>query len=95
MVGDGDEEGSSKVISYYRPCRDAILSVLKAKTDNLSDTKNFDRFEHLVRGLGRDGLLEAGVDEAIVAAARSKAAAEHIAQYITPELLATLLSSYE
>lgn len=97
---------SSKALAYYRPSREAIVALLKAKTDHLADPATFNKFDHLVRGLGRDGLSEPGADEKVVSgelhafptnrlAARSKAAAEHIAQYITPDLLKDLLSCYE
>lgn len=43
-----------------------ILAVLKLKVENLAKAETFAKFDHLVRSLGRDGLLESGVDEKLV-----------------------------
>lgn len=34
--------------------------------DNLANEDNFGKFDHLIRSLGRDGLLEPGVKEELV-----------------------------
>lgn len=49
---------------YYRPSRDAILSVLRRKVAHIA--AHFQEFDHLVRALGRDGLVGADVDAALV-----------------------------
>lgn len=58
-------EGSSPT-AYYRPSREAILTILKAKVDRLAAAETFGKFDHLVRALGREGLLDAGADPALV-----------------------------
>ncbi|BEJ16780.1 hypothetical protein CspHIS471_0601810 [Cutaneotrichosporon sp. HIS471] len=98
--GDGEEGGNKaqdkpKPVAYYRPSREAMLSIVKAKVDRLAAADNFNKFDHLVRGLGRDGLLETSADPTLVQAARTCAAIEHVAQYLPPSLLASLSSSYD
>jgi ribonuclease H2 subunit B len=61
-----DEEEKPKPTAYYRPSREAILAILRGKVDRLAEEGNFAKFDHLVRGLGREGLLEAGADPALV-----------------------------
>jgi hypothetical protein len=39
---------------------------LKAKVEKLAKVENFHKFDHLVRSLGRDGLLSSGVGEKLV-----------------------------
>lgn len=56
----GDEEGQT----YYRPSREAIIAVLKRKVAHVA--AHFDHFDHLVRALGRDGLLGADADKELV-----------------------------
>ncbi|GMK58325.1 hypothetical protein CspeluHIS016_0503570 [Cutaneotrichosporon spelunceum] len=81
--------------AYYRPSRAAMLAIVRAKVDSLAAADTFDKFDHLVRGLGRDGLLEPSADPALVHAARVSAAIEHVAQYLPPPLLASLTASYD
>lgn len=67
----------------------------------LVSPREFAKFDHLLRSLGRDGLLPTSttatspIDEAIVAAARSRAAVEQIAAYLPPALLASLVAEYD
>lgn len=65
-VAQEGETSKAKDRAYYRPSRDAILRLLKLKVDNLAHSKELGKFDHLVRGLGRDGLLTAGSDEKLV-----------------------------
>lgn len=103
---EGGDEEKPKPTAYYRPSRDAILRLLKAKVDTLSAQKNFNKFDHLMRSLGREGLLEPTADPALVrgkmrrschltAAARCQAAIDQIAQYLPPTLLPQLIGCYE
>lgn len=55
-----DEEGQV----YYRPSREAILNVLRRKVTHVAS--HFEEFDHLVRSLGRDGLLGADADAKLV-----------------------------
>lgn len=49
---------------YYRPSRDVILAVLRRKVAHVA--AHFQEFDHLVRALGRDGLLGADADAKLV-----------------------------
>ncbi|CAK9779475.1 hypothetical protein CC85DRAFT_288554 [Cutaneotrichosporon oleaginosum] len=94
--GVDEAEGSRpRSTAYYRSSREVILELLRRKVDRLADEANFSKFDHLVRGLGRDGLLETGADPVLVQAARNTAAIEHIAQYLPPLLLPMLIASYD
>ncbi|KAL1408621.1 hypothetical protein Q8F55_005434 [Vanrija albida] len=90
---EGGEKAKGQ--TYYRPSTDAIVRVLRRKVDLLASPEQFNKFDHLVRGLGRDGLLGAGVEEELVQAARNRAAIEHVAQFLPPTLLPTLVATYE
>ncbi len=61
-----EEEEKPKPTAYYRPSTEAILAILRSKVDKFAEADTFAKFDHLVRGLGRDGLLEAGADPALV-----------------------------
>lgn len=56
-------------------------------------------FDHLVRALGRDGLLRADTgsdaDAALVSAAKTQLALDALAAYLSPGLAAELAESYE
>ncbi|WOO82953.1 uncharacterized protein LOC62_04G006433 [Vanrija pseudolonga] len=88
-------ESKTKGQTYYRPSIDAIVRVLRRKVDLLASPEQFGKFDHLLRGLGRDGLLVAGVDEGLVQAARNRAAIEHVAQYLPSTLLPSLTATYD
>lgn len=61
----GDSEKSKEEGQvYYRPSREAILKVLRRKVAHVAS--HFEEFDHLVRSLGRDGLLGADADPKLV-----------------------------
>jgi ribonuclease H2 subunit B len=88
-----------------------IIKLLRIKVDYFAVEERWNCFDHLVRGLGRDGLsgsavslellqgtlgVPAGVRVMLtIPAARSKASVEHLAQWLPPSLTADLLSTYE
>lgn len=49
---------------YYRPSREAILKILRRKVTHVAS--HFEEFDHLVRSLGRDGLLGSDADQKLV-----------------------------
>lgn len=52
--------------SFYRPSQDLIIQHLKRKAGFFAGPEEFEKFDHLVRGLGRDGLLEKDIDEELL-----------------------------
>lgn len=63
LEGEGKPEEVEGQV-YYRPSRDAILAVLQRKVAHVA--AHFQEFDHLVRALGRDGLLGADADAKLV-----------------------------
>jgi len=51
---------------YYRPSLDLTLKLLQMKIEYFADDSRFGMYDHLVRSLGREGLLEPGVDPELV-----------------------------
>jgi ribonuclease H2 subunit B len=43
-----------------------MVQLLRMKVDVLADPAEFEKFDHLVRGLGRDGLLTPGSDVELI-----------------------------
>ncbi|WVQ84931.1 hypothetical protein IAT38_007094 [Cryptococcus sp. DSM 104549] len=80
---------------YYRPSRSLILSHLTRKVEAFAQPEEFEKFDHLVRMLGRDGLLEKGADQELLKLARLKAACDHLAQWLPPATLIKLNESYK
>ena len=60
----GGKEGDERGQVYYRPSREAILAVLRRKVAHVAS--HFEEFDHLVRSLGRDGLLGSDADKTLV-----------------------------
>jgi len=78
--------------------------------DHFAAPETYEKFDHLVRGLGRDGLLETSANAELVArmfpfqafatlanyvVARLKGSIEHLAQYLSPTILTALNAQYE
>jgi ribonuclease H2 subunit B len=53
--------------TYYRPSTQVIINHLKRKVDHFAAPETYEKFDHLVRGLGRDGLLETSANPELVA----------------------------
>ena len=53
-----DDPSSSKATIYYRPSLDAIITLLRKKVDHFAAPAQCGSFDHIVRSLARDGLLE-------------------------------------
>ena len=51
---------------YYRPSLDLTLKMLRLKVDYLASESQFGLFDHLVRSIGRAGLLDPGADAELV-----------------------------
>ena len=58
---------SLKGETYYRPSTQIIINHLKRKVDHFAAPETYEKFDHLVRGLGRDGLLESSANAELVA----------------------------
>ncbi|KAK8853116.1 hypothetical protein IAR55_003817 [Kwoniella newhampshirensis] len=80
---------------YFRPSLPLIIKHLRKKVDFLAREEEFEKFDHLVRGLGRDGLLDTEADRGLIRLARLKAGCEHFAQWLPPPVLSTLVESYD
>ncbi|AAW45309.1 hypothetical protein CNBH3810 [Cryptococcus deneoformans B-3501A] len=81
--------------SFYRPSQDLIIQHLKRKAGFFAGPEEFEKFDHLVRGLGRDGLLEKDIDEELLSSARLRAACDHLAQWLPGPVLSKLVKSYD
>jgi ribonuclease H2 subunit B len=53
--------------TYYRPSKEIIINHLKRKVEHFAAPEIYEKFDHLVRGLGRDGLLESSANTELVA----------------------------
>ncbi len=51
---------------YYRPSLDLTLRLLRLKIQYFASESHFGMFDHLVRSLGRDGLLEPSAEIEVV-----------------------------
>ncbi|WWD19530.1 hypothetical protein CI109_103991 [Kwoniella shandongensis] len=89
------ESQSSSKQRYYRPSLPLIINHLKKKVEYFAREEEFEKFDHLVRGLGRDGLLDAEADKELLRLARLKAGCEHLAQWLPPAVLPKLVESYD
>lgn len=49
--------------TYYRPSTGIIINHLKRKIEHFAQPEQYEKFDHLVRGLGRDGLLESSANQ--------------------------------
>lgn len=56
----------SRGTSYYRPSMEMILKLLKIKIDYFASEDQWNCFDHLVRNLGRDGLLGKDTNQELV-----------------------------
>lgn len=54
--GSGSVPKAAKQV-YYRPSLERVVALLQTKVDYFSAVERFEQFDHLVRGLSRDGLL--------------------------------------
>ncbi|KGB76950.1 hypothetical protein CNBG_2788 [Cryptococcus deuterogattii R265] len=81
--------------SYYRPSHDLIVQHLKCKAQFFATPEEFEKFDHLVRGLGKDGLLEKDINEELLNSARLRAACDHLAQWLPAPVLSNLVKSYD
>ncbi|WVW86043.1 hypothetical protein I302_108081 [Kwoniella bestiolae CBS 10118] len=79
---------------YYRPSTQIAINHLKKKIEHFSRPEQFEKFDHLVRGLGRDGLL-GDEHEELRRLARTQAAIEHLSQWLSREISAQLTESYD
>ncbi|WRT70336.1 uncharacterized protein IL334_007334 [Kwoniella shivajii] len=80
---------------YYRPSVAIVLNHLKKKVDHLSSPEQYEKFDHLVRGLGKDGLLDGEGDMDVLRnLAKRKAVCEHLSQWLPPSVTAQLAESY-
>jgi ribonuclease H2 subunit B len=52
--------------TYYRPSRAIIINHLMRKIEHFAAPEQYEKFDHLVRGLGRDGLLETSANSELV-----------------------------
>ncbi|WVR07781.1 hypothetical protein IAU60_004824 [Kwoniella sp. DSM 27419] len=79
---------------YYRPSVPCALKLLRLKVDHFAREDEFEKFDHLVRSLGRDGLLEGEAQGELRRLARLKAACEHLSQWLPPTITSQLSASY-
>ena len=63
--GDSDENKGRRQV-YYRPSLELALRLLDQKNQFFADESQFGKFDHLVRSLGRDGLLDPSVEVDLV-----------------------------
>jgi hypothetical protein len=52
--------------TYYRPAIPIIINHLKRKVQHFAAPEQYEKYDHLVRGLGRDGLLESSANQELV-----------------------------
>jgi hypothetical protein len=52
--------------TYYRPSIPIIINHLKRKVEHFAAPEQHEKYDHLVRGLGRDGLLESSANQELV-----------------------------
>ncbi|WWC91594.1 uncharacterized protein L201_006540 [Kwoniella dendrophila CBS 6074] len=79
---------------YYRPSIQIIINHLKRKAEHLSQPEQFEKFDHLVRGLGRDGLLGEEYED-LRKLARIQASYEHLSQWLPPQISTQLIQSHD
>ncbi|WVF73110.1 hypothetical protein IAT40_007929 [Kwoniella sp. CBS 6097] len=98
-VPGGQRSGSdarSRVQRYYKPSPELVVKHLKRKIEHFAQVSEFEKFDHLVRSLGRDGLLGDGADiDELRRLARIRAACDHMQQWLDPEIAKLLAKTYD
>ncbi|WWC71895.1 uncharacterized protein I206_105854 [Kwoniella pini CBS 10737] len=79
---------------YYRPSIPMILNHLKKKVEHFAQPEEFEKFDHLVRGLSKDGLLGDDYEE-LRNLSRIQASIDHLSQWLPREITQQLLNSYD
>ncbi|WWC64461.1 uncharacterized protein I303_107071 [Kwoniella dejecticola CBS 10117] len=82
----------SKDQKYYRPSIPMLLNHLKRKVEYFSQPQEFEKFDHLVRGLSKDGLLGDEYEE-LRKLSRMQASCEHLSQWLPPRISIQLVRS--
>ncbi|CAD6573945.1 MAG: hypothetical protein TREMPRED_000969 [Tremellales sp. Tagirdzhanova-0007] len=91
-----DSRREEKKQVYYRPSLDLTLRLLRLKIDYFASPSQFCKFDHLVRSLGRDGILETGSDSVeLLKQARIEASLAHLSQWLPAGIVASLFESYD
>ncbi|WVR00287.1 hypothetical protein IAU59_007430 [Kwoniella sp. CBS 9459] len=81
---------------YYKPSIQLAIKHLQRKVDHFAQVSEFEKFDHLVRSLGRDGLLGQGASgDELRRLARIRAACDHMQQWLDPEVTKRLIGTYD
>ena len=75
---EGPTPEPSRQQVFYRPSLDRLLVLLRLKVDFFAREEQSGAFDHLVRSLGRDGLLAANADPEIVKGEVPLTLAKHV-----------------
>ncbi|WVQ73094.1 hypothetical protein IAR50_002657 [Cryptococcus sp. DSM 104548] len=86
---------AAKRDKYYRPSVELVVKHLKSKVEFFAKPEEFEKFDHLIRALGRDGLLGKSADGPLLTMARKKAAIEHLSQWLSQPIVTKLIDSYD
>ncbi|KAG5648607.1 hypothetical protein DXG03_003218 [Asterophora parasitica] len=81
-------------IVVYRMSQPKVLTYLRNKVSRLSAPEALEVSRTTIRNLARDGLMEDG-KEVLLQVGRTRAACDLISHYLSPEVKASLLGSYE
>ncbi|WWD03580.1 hypothetical protein V865_001634 [Kwoniella europaea PYCC6329] len=93
-ISSSPSSSTSTPQRYYKPSIPIVINHLKKKIEHFSQPEQFEKFDHLVRGLGRDGLMGDEFQE-LRALARTQAAIEHLNQYLPNTITQQLSESYD
>ncbi|TYJ58445.1 hypothetical protein B9479_000651 [Cryptococcus floricola] len=86
---------TAKGEKYYRPSIELVVKHLKSKVEFFAKPEEFEKFDHLIRAFGRDGMLGRSADDPLLTMARKKAAIEHLSQWLSQPIVTKLIDSYD
>ncbi|KDQ27721.1 hypothetical protein PLEOSDRAFT_1065053 [Pleurotus ostreatus PC15] len=84
----------SEELTVYRYSQAKTIEFLRQKVATVLSSGEFEHNKTIIRGLAKNGLMEDG-NENLLQEGRIQASCDLVGQYISPELKAALLATYE
>ncbi|KAF4567569.1 hypothetical protein EYR40_006570 [Pleurotus pulmonarius] len=84
----------SEELTVYRYSQVKTIEFLRQKVATVLSSEEFEQNRTIIRGLAKNGLMEDG-NEKLLEEGRLQASCDLVSQYISPELKAALLATYE
>ncbi|KAL4267731.1 Ribonuclease H2 subunit B [Pleurotus pulmonarius] len=84
----------SDELTVYRYSQVKTIEFLRQKVATVLSSEEFEQNRTIIRGLAKNGLMEDG-NEKLLEEGRLQASCDLVSQYISPELKAALLATYE